>query len=106
VAGTIRSRTKPFRFEARHTGFDAEFFGVPVGRNDDAVPPPAAADPNRSPLQLVVERDLATGEEAVAIHVQNPVGCFRAHGQTLIEPKFSPCQILAHRLGQKLSKPM
>jgi hypothetical protein len=35
--------------------------------------------------------------------MQNPVGRFRAHGQTLIEPKFRPCQILAHWQGQRLS---
>jgi hypothetical protein len=35
--------------------------------------------------------------------VQDAVGRFCIHGQTLIEPKFRPCQILAHRHGQKLS---
>jgi hypothetical protein len=97
------ARTKPLRLEARHAGFDAEFFGVPVGRDDDAVPSPAAADPDRPVLQAGLQGNFATGEEAVAIHVQNPVGRFRAHGQTLFEPKFMPCQILAHHHGQKLS---
>jgi hypothetical protein len=54
---------------------------------------------------LGIHGDLATGEKAVAIHVQDAVGRFCIHGQTLIEPKFRPCQILAHRQGQRLSKP-
>jgi hypothetical protein len=37
--------------------------------------------------------------------MQNPVGRSCAHEQTLIEPKFTPCQIFAHRHGQRLSNP-
>jgi hypothetical protein len=44
---------------------------------------------------LGIQGDLAACEKAVAIHVQDAVGRFRVHGQTLIEPKFRPCQILA-----------
>ena len=86
-------RAKPLRFEARHAGFDAEFFCRAIGGDDDAVPAPAAADPDRAALQLLIQGNLATGEEAVAIHVQDANGCFGIHGQILIEPKFRPCQI-------------
>ena len=46
------ARAKPLRLEARHAGLDAEFFGRAIGRDDDAVAAPAAADPNRAALQL------------------------------------------------------
>src|SRR5271154_5110663 len=67
-----------------------------------------AADPHRTMTQInspvFCERNLATGEETVAIHLQNSIGRFYVHGQTLIEPKFLPCQIFARWHGQKLSK--
>ena len=98
------ARTKPLRLETRHAGFDAEFFRRAIGRDDDAVAAPAAADPDGTALQFLIQRDFATREEAVAVHVQDAIGCFGIHAQILIEPKFRPCQILARRHGQKLSK--
>ena len=98
------ARTKSLRLETRHAGLDAEFLGRAIGRDDDAVAAPPAADPDRATLQFGIQGDLATGEETVAIHVQDAVGRFCVHGQTLIEPKFMLCQILARDVGQWRSK--
>jgi hypothetical protein len=66
-------RAKPFRLETGRAGFDAVFFRLPVGRNHDAVAAPAAANPHRTPLQLGIKRDFATGEEGISVNVQNAV---------------------------------
>jgi hypothetical protein len=81
------------------------FFGRAIGGNDDAVPAPAAAHPDRAALQLGIQGDFATGEEAVAIHVQDAVGRFRIHGQTLIEPKFRPSRVKSSHVGRDKSCP-
>ena len=65
--------TEPFCLKASRAGFDAESFGEPVGRDDDAVAASAAADPDGPALQLGIERDFATGEEGISVNVQNPV---------------------------------
>ena len=107
------ARAKPFRLETRHAGFDAKLFGQPVGRDDDAVAAPAAADPDGAALQLIVERDFATGKKTVAIHMQNPVVLVRSKQMKLIRrppPRHSglfttanDAKILPQRLGQRLS---
>ena len=63
------ARTKFLRLKTCHAGFDAEFFGRAIGGNDNAVATPPAAHPDRAALQFGMQGDLATGEEAVAIHV-------------------------------------
>jgi hypothetical protein len=68
-------RTKPRCLEARHAGLDAELFGHAIGGNDDAIAAPSAADPDRAALQLGMAGNLATGEETVAVHVQDANGC-------------------------------
>ena len=66
--------TNPSGLKARHARLDAEFFGRPVGRDDNAVAAPSAADPHGPALQFFIERDFATRKKTVAIHMQNPVG--------------------------------
>ena len=66
-------RAKPFRLETGRAGFDAVFFRLPVGGNHNAVAASAAADPHRTPLQLGIKRNLATGEERISVNVQNAV---------------------------------
>ena len=66
-------RAKPFRLETGGAGFDAVFLRLPVRRNHDAVAAPAAANPYRTPLQLGIKRDFATGEERISVNVQNAV---------------------------------
>ena len=67
---------KALRLEAGGAGLDAEFLCQPVGGDDDAVAAPAAADPDGAAFQLGIERDFATGEEAVAINMQDAVRGF------------------------------
>ena len=71
------ARTQPLRLETCHAGFDAEFFRRVIGRDDDAVAAPAAADPDRTMLQIsslvFCQCDFAARKKTVAIHVQNPV---------------------------------
>ena len=47
--------------------------------DDDAIAASPAADPDGPAFEFAVERDLATGEETVAIHMQNPVVRSGAH---------------------------
>ena len=100
------ARTKPLRLETRHAGFDAEFFGEPVGGDHYAVAAPPAADPNGALLQLGIQRDFATGEEAVAVNVQDAI--VGAHialnnlARCRIPPRNKDEKIF--RLGRHLSK--
>ena len=71
---------EPLRLEAGGAGLDAVFLGEPVGGNDDAIAASAAANPDGPAFQLGIERDFATGEETVAIHMQDSV-VVPAHGQ-------------------------
>ena len=72
--------TETLRLEAGGAGLDAVFLGEPVGGDDNTVATPAAADPDGTAFQLGIERDLATGEETIAIHMQDSV-VVPAHGQ-------------------------
>ena len=71
---------KSFRLETGGAGLDAVFLGDPVGGDDDTVAAPAATDPDGPAFQLGIERDFATGEETIAIHMQDSV-VVPAHGQ-------------------------
>ena len=66
-------RTKPFGLETGRAGFDAVFFRLPVGGYHNAVAPSSPADPHRTPFQLGIERNFATGEERISVNVQNAV---------------------------------
>ena len=65
--------TEPFRLKASCARFDAESFGEPIGRNDDAVAAPATANPYGTAFQLGIERDFATGEEGISVDMQNAI---------------------------------
>ena len=114
------ARTEPRRLEARHAGFDAEFFRVPVGGDDEAVAAPPAADPHGAAFEFGINRDFTTGEETVAIHMQNPVGCGCVHKrQTKLDCRAPPGHAelftatcpqphpptLSQQKGQRLSNP-
>jgi hypothetical protein len=70
--------TNPHCLETRHAGFDAEFFGEPVDRDDNAVTAPPAADPHRPFLQFGIQRHFTTGEEAVGVNMQYAVAAAHA----------------------------
>jgi len=88
-----------------HAGFDTEFFGRAIRGNDDAVPrrPPPTQTGRPCNWGFMAISQLAKKLSPSTCRMR--LGGFCIHGQTLIEPKFRPCQILAHRHGQKLSKP-
>ena len=65
--------TKPLCLEASRAGLDAEFLGLPVGGNHDAVAAPAAADPHGTSFQFGIKRDFTTGEKGISIYVQNAI---------------------------------
>jgi hypothetical protein len=52
----------------------AELFRLAIGGDHDAVPMPPAAHPDWPARELRVQRDFATGEEAIAIDVQDADG--------------------------------
>ena len=70
------------------------FFATPVGRYDDAVPVSAAADPHRTAFKFGIQSDFATGEKAVAIHVQDSIGMLRTHDKSVSKAslKMHGCQ--------------
>jgi hypothetical protein len=76
---------EPFGLETGHAGLDAKFFGRAVGGNDYAIAAPAAADPDGPPGQGRVQRDFATGEERISVHMQNTLVA-RAHWQKRFYP--------------------
>jgi hypothetical protein len=79
-----------FRFKTSGAGFDAIFFRLPVGGNHNAIAAPAATDPHRTPLQLRIERDFATGEERISVNVQNAVvaGAHRVRAARAIQTRY------------------
>ena len=99
------ARTKPLRLETGHAGFDAEFFCEPIGGDHDAVAAPPAADPNGALLQFGIQRDFATGEETVAVNVQDAIVAAHVALNNLtrreIPPRNKDEKIF--RLGQHLS---
>ena len=100
-------RTAALGFKAGHAGADAEFLGEPVGGDHDAVTAPTAADPDRLLLQLGIQRDLAAGEKAVAVDVQDAVGWFHLAPVNLARHPDLPRKQFknSYSHGQRLSYP-
>jgi len=51
------ARTNPDRLKARHPDLHAKLPGSAIGSDDDAVPTPSTAHPDRVGFELQVERD-------------------------------------------------